>query len=86
MYTPVLASASLSASATRLSTLVADHCISRLMCDMLAVGMWHWAMLPTWACELPPARLCAASGRPCWGFMCSVTAYIGNEYAAAYRR
>ncbi|KAL0043259.1 hypothetical protein WJX82_006661 [Trebouxia sp. C0006] len=27
-----------------------------------ASGMWQWATLLTWAHELPPARLCAASG------------------------
>jgi hypothetical protein len=58
----------------------------RLMCGLLAVGMWQWAMLLTWAHELPPVRLCAASGRPYWPFICSVTAHVQSEHAARYRR
>ena len=45
----------------------ADQHICRLICEMLAAFMWRWAILLTWAHELPPARLCAVSGTAYWG-------------------
>ena len=39
-------------------------------------------MLLTWAHELPPARLCAASGRP---LLYLVTAHMQSEHAAMNR-
>ena len=57
------------------------------MCNTLAAGMWQSGMLLTWGHELPPARLCAVSGRPYWALMCFLTAhgymsmllYIGTD-------